>query len=212
MNKNEIQLNYILALDRLRKEPYFTRETYVGEVLENADNLGRIKVMIPSLFDGLNVNDLPWINMEPSVNCIVKPETGKKVLVQFKGSIYEGFYNANYITDSTAGDVGVENFDDFFIFNCHGVKIYGKYDGSVLKIESDNLKITDENGQVNIDTGSGQSLISMDNLGNVTIDHKLIFELKGSAVIPTGQGGLCALPFCVVTGTPHTGTQLAPAP
>ena len=117
--------------------------------------------------------------MLPSTGMYIKPEIDEYVLVTFKGSIYEGFYQVNAVNTTDVGKLAASNLGESFIFNMHETYITGKYDGSYLKIATPKFEIIDNNGSVSINHLQG------------------LLELSGNAVVPNsnGQGAFCALPF-----------------
>jgi uncharacterized protein involved in type VI secretion and phage assembly len=74
-----------------RKQNY--NQKYVGEVVDNNDPLkkGRIKVIVPYIFDGIKTEDLPWC--EPNfpyggsenLGFFFVPEKGSNVIIEFIG-------------------------------------------------------------------------------------------------------------------------------
>jgi len=94
-------------------------------------------------------------------------------------------------------------------------------DGDKLTVnrKNGNMKFTHRGGTVvSIDGKTGEynfehqngSKITFDVLGNIKIEHALFLEDSGIAVIPTGQGPFCALPFCPYSGAPLQGQRVAP--
>ena len=103
----------------------------VGIVKKNDDpkKLGRIKVVIQGLLEGLSVDSLPWIYPNsPSgqggrvdLSEFQVPEVDTEVVVDFKGSIYHGFYSGYFQSERTHQTLFDENYPD----------TYGKIDSTV---------------------------------------------------------------------------------
>lgn len=182
-------MSQVYGFDRFYIEQDFTRYEWVGEVV-SLESDGDIKVMIDPLFKGLKKEDLPLIHMSGSTGIYIRPQIGDKVVVQFRNSIYEGFYTENLTRKNKS--IPVDNLSSGFVIDMDKVKIYGKYDGTYI------VEVADK------------KVIEVDILGKVTIDHKSLFELKGNAVVPSVQGSLNCLGLCMWTGYLHTGKLVTP--
>lgn len=87
----------------LQKEDFGNSGLFRAEVLDNVDpsKLGRIKVNVFGLYDGIDSNDLPWaVPMQPvgpgagaGFGIFSVPEIGSNVFVMFEGGdIYQPVY------------------------------------------------------------------------------------------------------------------------
>lgn len=205
----------ISKLLELTKKPH---ETYVGKVTKNDDDLGRIKCNIPELFEGLSVNDTPWIQMAPSTGAYIKPEIGEYVTIEFRGSIYEGFYISNSVNSTDVNKIlSGSDLNKSFVINLHESVIKGKYDGSQLIIETPNFKIENEDNKVKIELGLNNKPGDMEILtsqGNIKITAGGMMPLGGTVILDglaqgIKIGGALAimscndLPSCLISGAPH---------
>jgi len=78
-------------------------------------------------------------------------------------------------------------------------------------IENENLKTSfikiSKNGEITIDGGTSNLTV---NGNNVTIDHRALLTVTGTAVIPSTTGPLNCLPVDTLTGMPHAGNIVSP--
>lgn len=84
--------------------------------------------------------------------------------------------------------------------------------GHSEKILVGNFSLTVVAGKISLTSSAGISLVSTSidiKAGKLSLSSPLFSTPKGGVVIPSGSGGLCSLPFCLLTGAPHAGsTQL----
>lgn len=198
-------------LGNLGRDPFQDREYYSGEVVsvDDPDNLGRIKVRITPLFDAAwSLDQLPLINMAPSAGMYIQPSIGTFVVIDFRGTIYEGFYVANFVNKVDADKFDDSNLNDSFNLISRGTTIHGKYDGSFLEIKTPNFSIKDENGVVEL---TATTDITINSTGTVNIKHAAgALTVDGTFVVPKTSGPLNSIIVCPLTGQPHSGNVCSP--
>ena len=170
---------------------------YTGKVIDNKDpgRLGRCKIRVFGVFsDAIKDDDLPW----------ALPDFG------FVGSL-----KGSFIVPPKDAIVSVyfENGDRYL----------PRY---VNKVIDENNMPSDKNEDypntmVFYETDRGDKFIINRRTGKTTFEHSSkkfkiqinpngTMFLEGSNVIPEGTGPLCAIPFCLFTGAPHTGRTSLP--
>jgi hypothetical protein len=184
---------------------------FIGKVVDNKDpeKLGRCKIKSLESNSEIQDKDLPWALPEQDFvgslkGSLIIPPIGAVVWFYYQnGDIYFPIYRKKVINKSKMPTNKNVDYPDNMIF-----------------FETDNgdkFEINRRRKSVLFEHSSGTK-IEIDAIGNVTIDSKGSINLKhglfltdnGGAVIPEGQGPFCALPSCVITGTPHTGTKCSP--
>jgi len=201
-------MSYSLGLtDLVKATNRLSNLEFVGRVVDISDplSLGRVRVMISTLFDGLSTSDLPWINMDQSVGFYVRPQLDDSVSVKFKGSIYEGFYQSMHVNLTDVSRLITSNLGESFVFNFDKTTMSGKYDGSSFRINS---KSTTQEFDLDYSDGElelkcGTSLTGLD----IKYSNNQL-TVNGLAVIPNASGGVfCSIPVCPLTGLPHQGNS-----
>jgi phage gp45-like len=112
-------------------------------------------------------------------------------------SVYTG--KGGYIVLREAGDV----------------EVHAKSEGKVMiNTEGGDISINARSaGGIQLKTAGGAISVDATGAGNVTLTGNVktaggSFEC-GGAVPPTGQGALCAMPYCAFTGAPQSGHKAA---
>jgi len=177
-----------LGLSRLAMPSPLGNGEYIGTVLSESDDKGRVKAMISPLFDGLSTDALPWISMASDVRFLAKPKEGDKIGIEFRGSVYEGFYTRVFVNDVKVDVVG--NLGDGFIIDLDQVQIFGKYNGSELDLVTPEFTIEIRNGE---STLKGK--------GVVNIDSQMMVLNQGTAPM------LNQMTPCQYSGSPHVSTM-----
>lgn len=79
------------------------KKTYFGVVEDNndPDRLNRCKIRVFSLFDGIDVEDIPWASPTEYSTVSYLPEVGKIVSVKFRDSIYMPEYKYSHHKNPT---------------------------------------------------------------------------------------------------------------
>lgn len=76
--------------------------------------------------------------------------------------------------------------------------------GHTITMDRNKVEIEDSAGNVVTLNRAGVKIKASKILD---LEHGVVTKSNATAVIPTGTGCFCALPACVITGTPHTGQQ-----
>lgn len=151
-------------------------DTYVGTIVDTNDpiKIGRCRVMIDILFEGIDKQNLPWAYPSyPNVfgkggqsGSISVPKEGSVVRVKFiNGDIYQPIYECN---QELAEDVKEELNNEYkgthilLYDGDEGLKIYYTK-GKGLSIElNDSLINIDKNSKITIDHKESKSTITLD--------------------------------------------------
>jgi len=187
----------IKLYDILQKNDLLSR-LWIGKVVNNNDpkKLGRIKVQIPPLFQGIPTDKLPWISPvrpillggKSDTSSFSIPELNSYVIVKFEKSIY----NAYYLGEIQSLDTHQSLFNENYPFT------YGFLDstGTYLKINkqtkvtefyhTSGTKITiDAQGNVTINIPSNQT-ITVGKDSNITIQGNCNISVSGNTNISSG--------------------------
>jgi len=194
---------------------------WLGTVVDNNDpkRLGRVKVSIPGLWDGIETDDLPWCSpinpygLGGSSNCswFSVPEVGSEVLVCFPyKDPHFPFYFGYFQTSKT-----------------HQTKFDADYPNSYGWVDSKGnyLLVDKSSGQVTVNHFSGTT-ITIDSSGNVsiqivgndtvnisgdcslTVQGSASVKASGGVTIDGGSGSLSGVVtqqcICPFTGAPHS--------
>ena len=169
---------------------HMDKSLYVGNVVER-DSTGRIKVQIEPLFEGLSTDDLPWIVASTSTNSVTIPKNGDLVLIEFRGSIYEGFYKSLFFSENLRDNLSIDDLSTGFELNFDMIKIFGNYDGSSYTLQTPTFT-------VNIDGASGK--MSIEGPGMLEMISDFISLNAGAFPMLNAQTP------CQFTGGPHVST------
>lgn len=168
-----------------------------GIVLKNRDpkKLGRIKCMIPGIFDDSDVEKLPWIsrwstdggNIESG--SVKVPECWSVVIIEFKNNdIYSGFYTG--VWESTITSSGMFNNPDtsgyqdsagntFIQDSKQGYSEIRHPSGTVVRIDRDG-EVTIKSKKILCETPDGQNFVLLDEDNNSAgLAGKDLTELSG---------------------------------
>jgi hypothetical protein len=136
---------------------------WIGKVVDNNDprKLGRIKVMIDSLFGGISINHLPWVSPIKSVllgsnsstSHFSVPEIGTFVIVKFEKTVYNGYYIGEIQSLPTHQSLFDENYPE----------TYGFQDAS-----GNYFKINKSTKTIEVYHSSGTHIV-IDQQGNISI-------------------------------------------
>lgn len=174
---------YIAARGKLQSSNF-----YFGKVVDNIDpqKMGRIKVRVFQVFDGLDDIDLPFALPDYSSSGeMIIPTVGSLVRVYFEN---EDFNFPHYTTKILPKDgVNSEILEDYphsmIIFDTENgdlMKINKKKNEFTLRLGSGTLLFCDADGNLDIDaTGADTGNIKIKTEGKVTIDAGTV-ELAGS--------------------------------
>jgi len=196
--------------------------SYSGKVVDNddPDQIGRCKIIVFGIYDDIPTEDLPWAIPDFSYigslegNFIVPPIDAIVKVYFDQGDIYLPRYTSKVVEQGKLPSDRTTDYPDTMV-------LFTTDDGDKLTVnrKNGNMKFTHRGGTVvSIDGKTGEynfehqngSKITFDVLGNIKIEHALFLEDSGIAVIPTGQGPFCALPFCPYSGAPLQGQRVAP--
>lgn len=184
-----------------------TLDTYVGVVADNNDpeKLGRCKIVVYSVYDGVPVSDLPWAVPEFAFiggtrGSFIVPPVGALVNVYFnRGEIYLPVYTTKVLTTKNMPknkDIDYPHNMVFFETDKGDSFEINRLRETATYTHSSGTKFTiDKDGSVKIDS-----------VANLTTDHEKLLTVNGNTVIPAGYGPLCAIPICPFSGALHTGT------
>jgi hypothetical protein len=174
---------------------------YVGEVRDNKDpeKIGKIKVRVINLLDGIKDSDLPWFYpiFPITEGSWSVPSIGDFVECCFdRGDIYCGKYLGKAINKDQIPSQAIQDYPNTIL-------LYQTKNGSYCSIN----KLTGEYKIVN----PVGAKITMSALGEVSIDAPIVsISHKAGALVttdPTG-GPFCAIPICPLTGIPHQGSSV----
>ena len=207
-------------------------DIYVGKVVDNNDplKLGRCRVRVFGVFDNsISNDDLPWAMPN---NTFVGSKTGSFIIPPKDAIVNVYFddwdvnlphYTTKVIDQNNLPKNYAKNYPDNMVFfetdNGTSFEIdrsnedvtFTHADGTVVKIDGNLGDVTFKHKsgtKITVDGVTGD--LTFDGNLNTTIKHKGILTVEGSTVTPTGSGPLCAIPSCLYTGAPHTGTQCLP--
>ena len=164
---------------------------FVANVVNNVGdpkNAGQVQIRIPSLFDGVPDNKLPWAASRNNPNSFIVPAIGEDIYVTFEDeSPYHPYYWADV---KKTGSMSDSPFGDELPY------AWGFYDGTnYLKFNYDNGVITLLAGstiQINSDVSVGdKNLTSLSTTGNITSGtgaFGTFVALSGEVI--TVQGGI----------------------
>jgi hypothetical protein len=184
-----------------------TLDTFVGFVVDNDDpkKLGRCKVNVLSVYDGVPTEDLPWAAPEfgfvgSTMGSFIVPPVGAIVNVYFnRGEIYLPVYTTKVATKKNLPSRKDIDYPDTMIFfetdNGDSFEINRKRETAQYTHSSGTTITIAKDGSVKIDS-----------VANLTTDHDELLTVNGNMVIPAGHGPLCAIPICPFSGALHTGT------
>ena len=134
-------------------------KVYIGEVVDNMDpeKLGRVKVMVPELFQGIPVAHLPWCATQqqnlrgagPSIGALSVPRVGSRVNVQFESDeIRSGIVISEFNDGANPPDDKLlEDYPNSygwsdengtkFVINAQKQEVYFHHKGVVVTIDTD---------------------------------------------------------------------------
>jgi len=193
-------------MDEYIDRDYSVDEEYVGVIVDNNDpeKIGRCRIMVYNIFDGLPVSDLPWAVPDFSFigstkGSFIVPPVGTFVNVYFdRGEIYLPRYTTKILNTNqlpTNKDIDypnnmvffeTDNGDSFELNRKQKTATYTHSSGTTIKIASD---------------GS----VTIESVANITTKHEDTLRVEGNMVTPTGYGPLCSIPVCPFSGALHTG-------
>ena len=190
-------------------------DIYVGKVVDNNDplQLGRCKIRVFGVFDNGDIkdSDLPWAMpnntfVGSKVGSFIVPPKDAIVNVYFDDwDVNLPHYTTKVIDKNNLPKNYAKNYPDNMVF-------YETDKGTSFEIDRSTEDVTFSHSsgtKITIEGATGN--ITIDGNLNTTIKHKGILTVEGSTVTPTGSGPLCAIPSCLYTGAPHTGTQCLPS-
>jgi len=174
---------------------------YQGIVVDNNDpeKIGRCKVRVYNLFtDSIPDSDLPWSLPENTLfdGSFVVPPIGAIVNVRFdRGDIYCPIYTTKVVDRNNLPSQRLTNYPDTMVF-------FQTSKGDYFTVDRSDGSVVVNSKKITFNVGTAKVIID-GNAGTVQIDGKM------NMVTPTGSGGFCALPFCLFTGTSHTGDMVS---
>lgn len=184
-----------------------TLDTYVGIVRDNNDpeRLGRCKIEVWSVYDGVPTESLPWAVPEFSfigstVGSFIVPPVGAIVNVYFnRGEIYLPVYTTKVLTKKKLPSRKDIDYPDTMVF-------FETDNGDSFEINrrKETAKYTHSSGTTFTIEKDGS--VKINSVANLTTDHSELLTVNGNKVIPAGYGPLCAIPICPYSGALHTGT------
>lgn len=171
---NNLNSDLDFGLDELLDDDIYGM--YIGTVVSDADSLGRVKVMIPVLFEGLTEDQLPWIS-KPDIT-MDKPPKGSTVRVVFTDGIYSGLYEGtqmvNQVTLDEESRLPLTDLGKQWLIDFEKLVIYGDYEGNNFTIKSLSLgamiEITEDGIKIKSDSPiklSGSQVILQKGLGKM---------------------------------------------
>ena len=188
-------------------------DTYVGKVVDNNDpnKLGRCKVRVFGVFDNTIPNDdLPWAMPNNTfvgslVGSFIVPPVGAIVNVYFDDwDVNLPHYTTKVIDKRNLPKNYAKNYPNNMVFFETDSGISFEIDRS-----NDDVIFTHSKGsKIIIDHSKGSKIIIDGTTGKITIESSADIETKyktfwkdnGTAVIPSGQGMMCAMPSCPYGG------------
>ena len=175
---------------------------YYGEVVDNLDpeQKGQVKVAVYGILDKFSVSDIPWAIAESGFlgskkGSMIIPPKGSIVTVRFQnGDIHVPIYLSSKIIlkDNAKGSSPIVNPDNLVFWETDN--------GSYFEIKQSFI-----GDEINLTHSSGAK-ISIDSKGSITFHGLTIEDLGKSIVTPSGLGPFCALPNCIYSGAPHSGS------
>jgi len=187
--------------------------TFVGKVLDNSDpdKLGRCKILVYTVFsDAITPKELPWAIPEFGFTGSLKgsfivPQIDSFVKVTFENNeINLPKYSTKVLNLEQLPTNKDKNYPDNMVF--------------FETDRGDSFELDRSNGETTFTHGSGTKItiapdgaINIDSASEINVTHVKNLVVDGSFVQPTGQGPLCAIPSCLFTGAPHTGTTCLPS-
>jgi len=183
-----------------------TLDTYVGFVRDNNDpeKLGRCKIEVWSVYDGVPVEDMPWAVPEFSfigstMGSFIVPPVGAIVNVYFnRGEIYLPVYTTKVLTKKLPKNKDIDYPDTMIFFETDNG------DSFEINRKKETAQYTHSSGTKITIAKDGS--VKIDSVANLTTDHDQLLTVNGNMVIPAGHGPLCAIPICPFSGALHTGT------
>ena len=194
---------------------------WIGEVVDNKDpkKIGRIKVNIPELFDGIPKEDLYWIHQimpistgenKKSVGTFIVPGIGTKVMVIFPfNNPYVGFYFGQLLYEDYQFDDIKSDYPETYGFqNKIGDKWYINmkqetvdfyhHSGTKLHIEKNGTVDIDVVKDVNINI-KGNANINVNGNADIKVDGNTTTKIGGNWKVDIGgktditSGGVMSL-------------------
>lgn len=188
----EISNNFLESESEDIKYPH----TYIGKVVDNRDpkKLGRCKVRVYEIFDdNIPDSDLPWAVPDfgfigsTKGSFIVPPEKALVNVYFERDEIYLPRYTTKVLNSKQLPkDKDIDYPDNMIFFETD---------------DGDTFQINRRKKTILLKHSSGHT---------IEIARNGSTFLQGSSVVPEGVGGFCALPNCLITGSPHTGRTLSP--
>lgn len=200
---------------------------YTGKVIDNndPDKTGKCKIRVFGVFgDEIPDNELPWAIPDftfigSTVGNFIVPPVNAIVKVYFdNGEVYLPHYTSKALTTNLPTQKDIDYPDnmvmwetddnDYFTINRKSKETtFNHNSGTKILIKKDgSIEIT---GESKIDIKSTGAMV-IESAETIDIKHTGILTVDGSTVTPTGKGPLCAIPFCLYTGSPHTGNDCLP--
>jgi type VI secretion system (T6SS) baseplate-like injector VgrG len=191
---------------------------YPATIVDNndPDKVGKCKVKIVGMTEGLPDKDLPWAVPDPNFvgsieGSFIVPPVNAFVRVRFEnGDSYSPVYTTKIMNVNNLPQERLEDYPnsiilfktdpgDYFLINTKTFEmIIRSAGGQTIKF--------DANGTLDLETMNtliGNINITSRNL--LTIDARFIQSPSGS-VVPTGSGFMCAMPVEPLTGLPLQGS------
>lgn len=207
------ELNDLLRQFAALKTSDVAKGHHFGNVVDNNDpgKLGRCKVRVRGVFDGLPDSDLPWavpdFNLEGNFSV---PEIGHLVDIYFRDDDMNfPHYTTKVIDRNNISTLKDEDYPNTFILyeteNGDYLKINKKTNEFMIRAASGTVFTINQSGNLDIDTtNSLTGTIDITARGQFTMNAPIIQGPNGS-VVPSGTGMFQAFKFDPLTGAPCSG-------
>lgn len=206
---DEVTKDFFDGGDTNSRDGWFT-----GKVVNNndPDKEGKCQIRVFGIFGpDLPDSDIPWAL--PDFNFIgsklgsfVVPPVDAIVKVYFDhGDIYLPHYSTKAVVKSSQPSQKDTDYPDNMV-------MFETDDGDYFTMNRKTKETTFNHNSGTKITIAKDGSIEINSKGKIDIKHTNILTIDGKSVIPnmSGQGSLCSLPFCLMTGTPHVGSQVVP--
>lgn len=180
-------------------------KVFVGTVKYNADpsRISRVKVMVPELFDGYSVDDLPWMTVARPVfrgasanvgwHCV--PRVGSQVLCTFdKGNINSGIVTHELVTANTQPTDLLDEYPDTWGWiDENGTKLEVNAASKILTLHHRGTTVViDASGNVNVHvvgnlTGQVDGTMSWHSNGAASISSDVVLNGTAPVINLTGN-------------------------
>lgn len=199
-------------MDNYIDDDYSLDRPYIGIVEDNDDpeRLGRCRIRVYNVFDGIPVEDLPWAVPDfgfvgSNKSSFIVPVIGCIVSVYFdRGEIYLPRYTTKVLNVNQLPTNKDVDYPDTMVF-------FETDDGESFEINRKKQETTYTHSSGTKIKISADGTVDIDSVGELNVTHVKNLFVDGSTVTPEGTGPLCAIPSCLFTGAPHTGRTCLPS-